>query len=164
MQCYWFWLRFRFSAIKISRLIILSLFEIQSKSDLILRESLWEFTRNFVPCYSVFERHPVHDTTIDRRRKILTKKIRMSPDQLCVLFKDNCSNNLGCQINAFVNALRNSSRLKINTTKNFNAGGITATPKRQLLVQKHVTYRSLGLVHLFFAHLTLLFNAENPVL
>jgi len=28
---------------------------------------------------------------------------------------------------------------KINITKNFNAGAITATAKRQLLVQKHFT-------------------------
>jgi len=28
----------------------------------------------------------------------------------------------------------------INATKNFNAGAINATPKMQLLVQKHVIY------------------------
>jgi len=47
--------------------------------------------------------------------------------------------------------------LKINATKNMNAGAIIATPKRQLLAQKcHMTYRSLRSVTCFFAQLTVL--------
>jgi len=48
---------------------------------------------------------------------------------------------------------------KINATKNFNAGAISTTAKRQLLAQKrHMTYRSLRSIHLFFAQLTILPN------
>jgi len=58
--------------------------------------------------------------------------------------------------------------LKINTdgTKNFNAGAIIATAKRQFLAQKSTpynVYRSLILVHLFFTQLTPFADSQNPM-
>jgi len=52
---------------------------------------------------------------------------------------------------------------KINATKNFTACAIIMIPKRQLLMQKtcHMTYKS---VHPFFAQLTLLPIAQNPMI
>jgi len=48
---------------------------------------------------------------------------------------------------------------KINATENFNAGAIIATPKRQLLAQKHVIWR----IGHFFAQLTLFAQPYNPM-
>ena len=47
--------------------------------------------------------------------------------------------NYGCQSNALINAEKELIAIKeVNTTKNFNAGAIITTPKKQFLALKHI--------------------------